>query len=57
MHQRVKTQLSEFPMSQKELTLAHRRPRDVGEHQNHSQRGTDFCLTTWSPGRAVLGEL
>ena len=29
-------------MSQKELTLAHSQPRDMGGPQNHSQRGTDY---------------
>ena len=46
MYQRVNTWLAEFPMSQRELTLAHNRSRDMGGHQNRNQRGTDFSPTT-----------
>jgi hypothetical protein len=57
MYQRVNTQLAEFLMSQKELTLAHNRPRDMGGCQNRNQRGTDVNPTTWDQEEPSLGTL
>ena len=57
MYQRVNTQLAEFPMNQKELTLAHNWPRDMGGRQNCNQRGTDISPTTWDQEEPSLGTL
>ncbi|KAJ1367457.1 hypothetical protein KIN20_028370, partial [Parelaphostrongylus tenuis] len=49
--------MAEFPRSQKELTLAHNGLETWGGRQNRHLKGTDFSLTTWDPGGAVLRNL